>query len=175
MAISSQTLRFEARRKSGVGFIHTQLASSYTNAPQQLASSPSTVGFITRDFHALISRQHSQTNRRGLYTLFLTTKSRCMQKISFVDALYLPHKTCCPYPVTSAAAIPDEANCSWLHQSHHCELKAVNSLKCCSCCNQHQLQWKYKYNDYKPLSVNQLSKWTGSLNWNKYVSVRVVP
>ena len=87
MAISSQTLRFEARRISGVGFIHTQLASSYTNAPQQLASSPSTVGFITRDFHALISRQHSQTNRRGLYTLFLTTKSWCMQKISFVDAL----------------------------------------------------------------------------------------
>ena len=87
MARSSQTLRFEARRKSGFGFIHTQLASSYTNAPQQLASSPSTVGFITRGFHALISRQHSQTNRRGLYTLFLTTKSRCMQKISSVDAL----------------------------------------------------------------------------------------
>ena len=34
---------------------------------------------------------------------------------------YLPHKTCCPDPVVSAAAIPDEANCSWLHQSHHCE------------------------------------------------------
>ena len=33
---------------------------------------------------------------------------------------YLPHKTCCPDPVASAAAIPDEANCSWLHQSHHC-------------------------------------------------------
>ena len=34
---------------------------------------------------------------------------------------YLPHITCCPDPVASAAAIPDEANCSWLHQSHHCE------------------------------------------------------
>ena len=30
---------------------------------------------------------------------------------------YFPHKTCCPDPVASAAAIPDEANCSWLHQS----------------------------------------------------------
>ena len=87
MTISSQTICFEARCKCGVGFIHTQLASSYANAPQQLASSRSRVGFITRDFHALISRQHSQTNRRGLYTLFLTSKSRCMQKISFVDAL----------------------------------------------------------------------------------------
>ena len=35
---------------------------------------------------------------------------------------YFPHKTCCPDPVASAAAIPDEANCSWLHQSHHCEI-----------------------------------------------------
>ena len=87
MTISSQTLCFEARRKCRVGFIHTQLASSYANAPQQLASSPSTVGFITRDFHALISRQYSQTNRRGLHTLFLASKSRCMQKISSVDAL----------------------------------------------------------------------------------------
>ena len=87
MTLSSQTICFEARCKCGVGFIHTQLASSYTNAPQQLASSRSTVGFITRDFHALISRQHSQTNRHGLYTLFLTSKSRCMQKISSVDAL----------------------------------------------------------------------------------------
>ena len=87
MTISSQTLCFEGRRKCGVGFIHTQLASSYANAPQQLASSPSTVGFITRDFHALISRQHTQTNRRGLHTLFLTSKYRCMQTISSVDAL----------------------------------------------------------------------------------------
>ena len=87
MTISSQTICFEARCKCGVGFIHTQLASSYANAPQQLASSRSTVGFITRDFHALISQQHSQTNRHGLYTLFLTSKSRCMQKISSVDAL----------------------------------------------------------------------------------------
>ena len=82
-----QTLCFEARRKCRVRFIHTQLTSSYANAPQQLASSPSTVGFITRDFHALISRQYSQTNRRGLHTLFLASKSRCMQKISSVDAL----------------------------------------------------------------------------------------
>ena len=34
---------------------------------------------------------------------------------------YLPQKTCCPGPVASTAAIPDEANCSWLHHSHHCE------------------------------------------------------
>ena len=81
------TLCFEARRKCEVGFIHNQLASSYANVPQQLASSPSTVGFITRDFHALISRQHSQTNRRSLHTLFLTSKSQCMQKIRSVDAL----------------------------------------------------------------------------------------
>ena len=80
MTISNQTLCFEARRKCGVGFSHTQLASSHANAPQKLASSPSTVGFITRDFHALISRQYSQTNRRCLYTLFLASKSRCMQK-----------------------------------------------------------------------------------------------
>ena len=89
MTISSQTLCFEARRKCAVGFIHTQLASSDANAPQQLASSPSTVGFTNRDFHALISRQHSQTNRRGLHTLFLTSKSRCMQSISSVDALLI--------------------------------------------------------------------------------------
>ena len=87
MTISNQTLCFEARRKCGAGFIHTQLASSHANAPQKLASSPNTVGFITRDFHALISRQHSQTNRRDLYMLFLTSKSRCMQKIKSVDAL----------------------------------------------------------------------------------------
>ena len=34
---------------------------------------------------------------------------------------YLPYKTRCPDQVASAATIPDEANCSWLHQSHHCE------------------------------------------------------
>ena len=124
MTINSQTLRFEARRISGVGVIHTQLASSYANAPQELASSPSTVGFITHDFHALISQQHSQTNRRGLYALFLTSKSRCMQKISSVDAL-LTTKKCCPDPVASAVAISDEANCSWLHQSHHCDYLAI--------------------------------------------------
>ena len=44
-----------------------------------LPGSRSTVGFIICDFHALISRQHSQTNRRGLHTLFLTSKSRCVQ------------------------------------------------------------------------------------------------
>ena len=87
MTISSQTPCLEACRKCGVGFIHTQLASSHANVPQKLASSPSTVGFITRYFHALISRQHSQTNQRSLYTLFLASKSRCMQKISSVDAL----------------------------------------------------------------------------------------
>ena len=64
-----------------------QLASSLNSVGFILPGSRSTVGFITRDFHALISRQHSQTNRRGLYTLFLPSKSRCMQKISSADAL----------------------------------------------------------------------------------------
>ena len=64
-----------------------QLASSLYSVGFILPGSRSTVAFITRDFHALISRQHSQTNRRGLYTLFLTSKSPCMQKISSVDAL----------------------------------------------------------------------------------------
>ena len=41
---------------------------------------------------------------------------------------YLPHKTWCPDPVASAAAIPDEANCSWLHQSHHCEVPQLKGL-----------------------------------------------
>ena len=64
-----------------------QLASSLYSVGFILPGSRSTVGFITRDFHALISQQHSQTNRRGLYTLFLKSKSWCMQKISSVDAL----------------------------------------------------------------------------------------
>ena len=64
-----------------------QLASSLYSVGFILPGSRSTVGFITRDFHALISRHHSQTNRRGLYTLFLTSKSPCMQKISSVNAL----------------------------------------------------------------------------------------
>ena len=64
-----------------------QLASSMYSVGFILPGSRSTVGFITRDFHVLISPQHSQTNRRGLYTLFLTSKSRCVQKISSVDAL----------------------------------------------------------------------------------------
>ena len=52
-----------------VCFINTQLASSYTNAVRQLASSPSTVDFTTRNFYPLISREQSQTNRCGLYRL----------------------------------------------------------------------------------------------------------
>ena len=64
-----------------------QLASSLYSVGFILPGSRSTVGFITRDFHVLISRQHLQTNRCGLYTLFLTSKSRCMQKISSADAL----------------------------------------------------------------------------------------
>ena len=64
-----------------------QLASSLYSVGFILPGSRSTVGFITRDFLSLISRQHSQTNQYGLYTLFLTSKSRCMQKISSVDAL----------------------------------------------------------------------------------------
>ena len=43
--------------------------------------------FECLNFHALISRPHSKSNRRGLQTLFQTTKSRCMQKNSPVDAL----------------------------------------------------------------------------------------
>ena len=64
-----------------------QLASSLYSVGFILPGSRSTVGFITGDFHALISRQQSQTNRHGLYTLFLVSQSRCMQKISSVDAL----------------------------------------------------------------------------------------
>ena len=64
-----------------------QLASSLYSVGFILPGSWSTVGFITRDFHALISGQHSQTNRRRLHTLFLTSKSRCMPKIISVDAL----------------------------------------------------------------------------------------
>ena len=59
-----------------------QLASSLYSVGFILPGYRSTVGFITRDFHALISQQHSQTNRRSLYTLFLASKSRCMQKKS---------------------------------------------------------------------------------------------
>ena len=104
MTISSQTLCFEAHCKCEVGFIHTQLASSHAKAPQKLASSPSTVGFIARDFHVLISRQRSQTDI----------------KIS----VYAKHQLC-RFPTyhtkRAVLAIPDEANFSWLHQSHHCE------------------------------------------------------
>ena len=108
---------------SSAQFEH-QLASSLYSVGFILHGSRSTVGFITRDFHALISRQHSQTNRRGLHTLFLTSKSRCMQKIRTVDALLTIG---CPDPVASSAAIPDEANCRWLHQSHHCGFGMVNN------------------------------------------------
>ena len=54
-----------------------------------IAFTPSTgtVDFITRDFHKLKSRQHSQTNRCRLHTLSLTSKTLCMQRISFVDVL----------------------------------------------------------------------------------------
>ena len=41
-----------------------QLASSLYSVGFILPGSRSTIAFITRDFHALISRQHSQTNRR---------------------------------------------------------------------------------------------------------------
>ena len=50
-----------------------QLASSLYSVGFILPGYRSTVGFITRDFYALISRQHWQTNRRGLYTSFLTS------------------------------------------------------------------------------------------------------
>ena len=121
MTINSQTLRFEARCISGVGFIHTQLASSYANAPQELASSPSTVGFITHDFHALISQQHSQINQCGLYA-----KISVYAKNQLCRCPTYHKKTCCPDLVASAAAISDEANCSWLHQSHHCDYWAIS-------------------------------------------------
>ena len=58
-----------------VGFVHTQLASSYKNAARQLASSPSKLDFITRNFHPLISLEHSQSNRCGLYTLSVHAKN----------------------------------------------------------------------------------------------------
>ena len=51
----------------------------------------SEVGFIPKyswlHHPRFSSLQHSQTNRRGLYTLLLTSKYRCMQNISPVDAL----------------------------------------------------------------------------------------
>ena len=34
---------------------------------------------------------------------------------------YLTQKLCCLDPVALAAAISNDANCSWLHQSHHSE------------------------------------------------------
>ena len=64
-----------------------QLASSLYSVGFILPRSRSTVGFITRDFHVLISRQCAHTNRHGLYTLFLISKSRFMRKISSADAL----------------------------------------------------------------------------------------
>ena len=51
----------------------TQSASSLHSIGIILPRSWSTVDFVTRDFHSLISRQHSQTNRCSLYTLFLTS------------------------------------------------------------------------------------------------------
>ena len=89
-SIISQEHLFEPRNyqqlASSVQF-ENQLDSSLCSVGFILPGSRSTVGFITRDFHALMSRQHSQTIRRGSYTLFLTSKSRCMQKIKSVDAL----------------------------------------------------------------------------------------
>ena len=75
-----------------------------------LASSPSAVGFITRDLHPLLSRIDSQTNRCGFYLVSLTSKL-CVGKESTLQMSYLPHKPCCPDLVASAAAISDEANC----------------------------------------------------------------
>ena len=85
MTIGSQLLCFESRREYGVGLIHTHLASSSANASRELASSPRSVGFITRDLHPLISRQRCQTMRCGLNMLFLASKMLCMQRISCVD------------------------------------------------------------------------------------------
>ena len=68
---------------------------------------------------------------------------------------YLPHKTCCPDPVVLAAAIPDEANCSWLHQSHHCEVRKQQTFNpqwhsdaiCChrtgSTLHDNVIKWKH--------------------------------
>ena len=103
-----------------------QLASYLYSVGFILPGSRSTVGFIPRDFHVLISRQHSQSNRRGLYKLFLTSNLGVWQK-SALQMPYLPHKTCCPDPVASAAAISNEVNCSWLHQSHHCDILECNN------------------------------------------------
>ena len=44
------------------------------------------------------------------------------------------------------------------------QLKAVNSLKCCSLANKHKQQRQCRYDDTKTFSVNWISKWTSSLN-----------
>ena len=48
-------------------------------------------------------------------------KKRNFERASDEGFFYWVLSRCCPDRVASAAAIPDEANCSWLHQSHHCE------------------------------------------------------
>ena len=55
MKFGSLSLCFEARCNGDVDFIHNQLVSAHANAAWQLASYPSTVGFITRDSFANIS------------------------------------------------------------------------------------------------------------------------
>ena len=93
-----------------------QLVSSLYSVGFFLPGSRSTVGVITRDLQALISRKHWQTNRRGLHTMFLTWKYRCRQKISSVDALLIIHN------VLSWSGRFGGGHTGWSQlQSHHCE------------------------------------------------------
>ena len=74
MKISSQSLCFEARRKCGVGFIYTQLASSSCKY-----SGLHHPWFTPADISA-----GPPTNRCSLYMLFIGSKT-CMPRITFVD------------------------------------------------------------------------------------------
>ena len=67
--------------------LENQFASSSYSVGFILPRSRSTVGFIIRELHPLIFRQRSQIMRCGLCTLFLTSKTLCMQRISFVNVL----------------------------------------------------------------------------------------
>ena len=116
MMISSQLLCFDSRRKCGVSFIHTQWASSCANVSRQLASSP--MGFIICNFLLSISQQHFQTNWCGLY-MSPTSKTLCMQQISFVDVLFTTQI------VLSRSGHFSGGHTGWNQlQSHHGELQA---------------------------------------------------
>ena len=83
------------------------------------------MGFITRYFHPITAWQRSQTNRCGLYTLFLISKTLCMQRINFVYVL-----------LTIQIALPRSlrfggGHIGWsqlLYQFHHCAYDEIISL-----------------------------------------------